>query len=170
MWWIIFQFSCWIKHKKVATNPINKKDNKCFQYDATVALSYEEIGKHAKRISKINPFINKYKWEGTNFPSEKDDRKKNLNKKQTWISQKVCGNKDFCNVIMPCEHIKILKINQYPKFDKPPFVIHGYLKFLIEKIDGSKNNPKNSSTKKSKGTYSSGFFNVYDIFIWKNRK
>ena len=64
------------KKKKAVINPINKKDNKCFQYTVTVALSYEEIGKHAERITKIKPFINKYKWEGINFPSEKDDWKK----------------------------------------------------------------------------------------------
>ena len=26
-----------------------------------------------KKITKIKPFINKYNWEGLNFPSEKDD-------------------------------------------------------------------------------------------------
>ena len=36
----------WIKKKKKATiNPINKKDNKWFQYDLTVALNYDGIGK-----------------------------------------------------------------------------------------------------------------------------
>ena len=39
-------------------------------------LNYEEIGKHAKSITKNKPFVNKYKWEGINFPSEKDDWKK----------------------------------------------------------------------------------------------
>ena len=63
----------WIKNKKATINPINKRDNKCFQYAATVTLNYKEIGKHAERITKIKPFINKYKWEGINFPSEKDD-------------------------------------------------------------------------------------------------
>ena len=33
----------WIKTKKVTINPINKKDNKCFQYAETVALNHEEI-------------------------------------------------------------------------------------------------------------------------------
>ena len=42
----------------------------------TVALNHEEIGKKTERITKIKPFINKYKWEGINFPSEKDDWKK----------------------------------------------------------------------------------------------
>ena len=32
--------------------------------------------------------------------------------------QKVCENKDFCNVIMFSEEIKILELNQYQKFDK----------------------------------------------------
>ena len=33
----------WIKNKKGAINPINEKDNKCFQYAVTVALNHEEI-------------------------------------------------------------------------------------------------------------------------------
>ena len=61
----------WIKNKKATINSINKKDNKCFQYAVTVGLNYEEIGKYAERITKIKPFINKYNWEGINFPSEK---------------------------------------------------------------------------------------------------
>ena len=65
----------WIKSKNAAIKPISKEDNKCFQYSVTVALNHEEIGKHAQRITKIKPFINKYKWEGTIFPSEKDDWK-----------------------------------------------------------------------------------------------
>ena len=58
-------------------NHINKKDNKCFQYTVTVALDHEEIGKYPEKITKIKPFIDKYKWKGTNYPSEKDDWKKN---------------------------------------------------------------------------------------------
>ena len=50
----------WIKNKKEPINPINKKD-KCFQYATTVMLNYEEKGKHAERITKIKPFLNKYK-------------------------------------------------------------------------------------------------------------
>ena len=46
----------WIKNKKVTKNPINKKDNKCFQYAITVALNHEEIKKDSQRITKIKPF------------------------------------------------------------------------------------------------------------------
>ena len=63
----------WIKTKRATINPINKKDIKCFQYAVTVALNYQEIAQHTKRIAKMKPFINKYKWEGINVPSEKDD-------------------------------------------------------------------------------------------------
>ena len=59
----------WIK-KKAIINPINKKDNKCFQYAITVALNYEEIKKDPQRITKIKPFINKYNWKGINFPKK----------------------------------------------------------------------------------------------------
>ena len=48
----------WIKNKKVTINPINKKDNKSFQYTVTVTLNYEETGKNPERIAKVKPFIN----------------------------------------------------------------------------------------------------------------
>ena len=35
----------WIKNKKVTLNPINRKDNKCFQYVITVMLNQGEINK-----------------------------------------------------------------------------------------------------------------------------
>ena len=57
----------WIKKKKAPKN----EDDKCFQYAATVALNHEEI----KRISKMKPFINKYNWNWTKYPSKTDDWK-----------------------------------------------------------------------------------------------
>ena len=38
---------------KKVINFFNKSNNKCFPYDATVALNYEEIEKHSEGISKI---------------------------------------------------------------------------------------------------------------------
>ena len=67
--------SDWIKNKIAAENPINKKDRKCFQYAVTATLDYEERKKDPQGTTKIKPFINKYNWEGTNIPLEKDDWK-----------------------------------------------------------------------------------------------
>ena len=39
----------WIKNIKAAINPINKKDNKYFQYPVTVVLNYEEIKSDHKK-------------------------------------------------------------------------------------------------------------------------
>ena len=39
----------WIKNKKATINPINKKDNKCFQYAATVTLNHEEVSAFWKK-------------------------------------------------------------------------------------------------------------------------
>ena len=47
-------------------------------------LNYEEIGIQAEIITKIKSFMNKYKWEGINFPSEKYDRK--------YFFEKQCSN------------------------------------------------------------------------------
>ena len=54
-------------------------------------------------------------------------------------------NEDSCNVVMPSEDTEILKFNQYQKCDKVSFIIYVDLECLIEKIDGCKNNPQNSS-------------------------
>ena len=68
MWNTIYRFSRLDKNKKAAINSANKNDNKYFQYAATVGLNNKEIKKDLKRISKINPFISKYNWEGINYP------------------------------------------------------------------------------------------------------
>ena len=60
-----------IRNKKGTINPINKKDNKCFQYAVTVTLDNEEIKNDPQRITKTKPLINKYNWEGTNFHQKK---------------------------------------------------------------------------------------------------
>ena len=59
---------------------------------------------------------------------------------------KKCENKDFHNVVMPSVDTKILKFNQYYRSDKASFIIYADLECLIDKIDGYKNNPENSST------------------------
>ena len=82
-WWIIYRFSWLDKNKKATTNPINEQDSKCFQYAITVSLNNKEIGKYPERITKIKPFTNKYKWEGINFLSQKDDSKKTEKNKRT---------------------------------------------------------------------------------------
>ena len=54
--------------------------------------------------------------------------------------KRVCENKDVGNVVLPSGDTKVLKFNQYQKFDKPPFIIYVDLECIIEKIDGCKNN------------------------------
>ena len=46
----------WIKNKKPTINPINKKDNKLFQYAAAVSLNQEQIEKYHEIISKNQHF------------------------------------------------------------------------------------------------------------------
>ena len=58
---------------------------------------------------------------------------------------------------MPSENIKILEFNQYQKSNKAPFIIYADLECVIEKTDGCKNNPENSSTTKVSERIPSGF-------------
>ena len=52
----------WIKKKKATINPKNK-DDKCFQYAATVALNYGKTKLNPETVWNIKPFINKYNSE-----------------------------------------------------------------------------------------------------------
>ena len=65
----------WLKNKKATINPKNN-DDKCFRYALTVALNYDQILKNPQRISKIKPFIGKYKCKEIDFPSHNKDWKK----------------------------------------------------------------------------------------------
>ena len=58
---------------------------------------------------------------------------------------------------MPSEDTEILEFNQYQKCDKAPFIIYADLECIIEKTDGCKNNPENSSTTKVSEHIPSGF-------------
>ena len=54
--------------------------------------------------------------------------------------------KIFWYVIIPSDHTKILEFYQYQKSDKALFIIYEDLECIIDKTDGCKNNPENSST------------------------
>ena len=66
----------WIKNKNATINPINKKDNICFQFAVTVMLNHEQTKKYSQGIRKIKPFVKKCNQERINFRSKKDDWKK----------------------------------------------------------------------------------------------
>ena len=97
------------KKQKSNHKSINKKDNKCFQYSITAALNLEGIGKHAEKITKIKPFINKYKWEGIKFPSEKDDWKKIEKNNVTIVLNVLYAKKEKYILIMFQKITQILK-------------------------------------------------------------
>ena len=50
-------------------NNNNNNNNNNFQNVLDDALNYQTIETHPERISKLKPYINKYNWEGINFPA-----------------------------------------------------------------------------------------------------
>ena len=68
---------------------------------------------------------------------------------------------------MPSEDTKILEFKQGQKSDKVPFIIYSDLKCLIEKIDGCKNNPENSSTTKV-GEHIATHFLISEVSLFKS--
>ena len=64
----------WLRSKKEA---IINSDNDS-QNALDDALNYQNIERDPQRISKLKPYINKYNWEGIEFPAGPKDWK-NLN-------------------------------------------------------------------------------------------
>ena len=62
----------WLRSKKES---ITNEDT-CFQNAQNDSLDYQNIKTHPERISKLKPYINKYKWKDIKFPSYKEDWKK----------------------------------------------------------------------------------------------
>ena len=62
----------WLRGKKEA---IINGDND-FQNALNDALNYQNIETHPERISKLKPYINKYNWEGIDFPAGPKEWKK----------------------------------------------------------------------------------------------
>ena len=79
MWKIICRVFRWTKNKKATVNPKNKED-KCFQFAATIASNYGKIkwtpppSPHPKK--KKNQILNhsniKYNWDGIKYTSKID--------------------------------------------------------------------------------------------------
>ena len=78
----------WLRSKKEPIiNNNNNNNNNNFQDALDDALNYQNIEIHPERISKLKPYINKYNWEGINFPGgskewqkfERDNNKITLN-------------------------------------------------------------------------------------------
>ena len=59
----------WLRGKKQAINNNNNNNNNNFQNALDDSLNYQTIEKDPQRISKLKPYINKYNWEGINFPA-----------------------------------------------------------------------------------------------------
>ena len=57
-------FLGWLRGKKEA---LINKDNS-FQNSLNDTLNYQTIETNPERISKLKPYINRYNWEGIEFP------------------------------------------------------------------------------------------------------
>ena len=62
-----------------------------------------------QRIVKMKPFINKYNWEEINFPSEKDDCKKNEKNNVIIAKWFVCEKKKKYILLMFQDATEIVK-------------------------------------------------------------
>ena len=62
----------WLRSKKEAIT----NGDKDFQNALYDALNYRNIERDPQRISKLKPYINKYNWEGIEFPAGSKDWKK----------------------------------------------------------------------------------------------
>ena len=57
-------------NKKKGTINVKNKDDKCFQYEATVTLNYGEIKWNSESFSNVKPFISDYNWDKIKYTSK----------------------------------------------------------------------------------------------------
>ncbi|XP_057310491.1 uncharacterized protein LOC130648455 [Hydractinia symbiolongicarpus] len=62
----------WIATKKAIINP-NNNDQECLRWALIAVLHYEDIAKDPQRISKLRPYVDRYKWQGIEFPTSIKD-------------------------------------------------------------------------------------------------
>ena len=136
----------WLKDKSSTINPKNK-DNKCFQYAATLALNIDKINKDPQRTSKIKPFIDQYNWKDIEFrPTSKDWRKFELNNKVALNILYIPHNTKKIQLAYRSrynltyeEQVILLMITDGEKYNhgeksmKVPFVIYADLECLLKK-------------------------------------
>ena len=60
--------SGWLRAKKEEIIDNNNNNNN-FQNALDDALNYQTIEIHPERILKLRPYINKYNWEGIDYPA-----------------------------------------------------------------------------------------------------
>ena len=68
------------------------------------------------------------------------------------------------------EDTKMIEFNQFQKSDRAPFIIYTDLEWIIKKIDGCKNNPENSSTKKQVNIFHYVFQWLQYLHLEANKK
>ena len=66
----------WLRGKKEAIINNDNINNNDFQNALDDALNYQTTEKDSQRITKLKSYINKYNWEGINFPAGSKDWKK----------------------------------------------------------------------------------------------
>ena len=104
---LYIDFTDWIKKKKATINS-KHKDDKCFQYAATVALKHEEIKRDPQRISNIKYFMNNYSWNRIKYQSKIADwktfEKKKLLSLYCILKKKKYMLLIFQNIIQPVKN------------------------------------------------------------------
>ena len=76
-----------------------------------------ELSCSKKAISIIKRLLTSWLFLFSELPLFFRNRKKNS------LHKNVCGNKNFCNVIITFEETKILELKQYQKFGKKHYFI-----------------------------------------------
>ena len=71
--------------------------------------------------------------------------------------EKICENRDYCDVEMPTNDNNTIKYNQGEKSIKLPFIVYADLECLLEKMSTCYSNPEKSSTNKINKHTPSGY-------------
>ena len=94
----------WLQGKKEAIT--NNHNNNDFKNALDDALNYQTIEKDPQRISKLKPYINKYNWEGIDYPAGSKEWQKceNNNEKIEFNILYASYNTETINIAYKSKH------------------------------------------------------------------
>ena len=103
----------WLWGKKEAiidsnNNNNNNNNSSDFQNALDDALNYQTIKTNPERISKLKPYINKYNWEGIDFPAGPKD----------WIKFEKNNKKIALNILYTPHNTKTISVAYRSEYNR----------------------------------------------------
>ena len=108
----------YVKEEKIYHAYVSKHNSNCEKQVILLMVSNREKLWHYLAVKKLSALLRGITYKHHGYFYSLNCLHSFVTTKKLKLHKKVYGNKDFCNVIMVFEDIKVLEFNQYQKSEK----------------------------------------------------